>query len=249
MARERIDVLLAKRALAPSREKARVLVMAGEVYVDGERVLKADRKVDETASLEVRGDPIPYVSFGGVKLKAALDTFRLSVHGRTALDIGSSTGGFTDCLLKEGAKKVYAVDSGTHQLHEKLRGDERIVLRENFNARYLTASDIGERVDIITIDVSFISLKKIIPAAAGVLAKEGSIISLVKPQFEVGRYNVGKGGIVKDARRIESVLEDIRQFGGTLGLDAVGTVEAPREKERKNKEYFILWERSGTPGR
>ncbi|OPY01722.1 MAG: 16S/23S rRNA (cytidine-2'-O)-methyltransferase TlyA [Syntrophorhabdus sp. PtaB.Bin047] len=249
MARERIDVLLARHALAPSREKAQVLVMAGEVYVDGQRVLKADRKVDETARLEVRGNPIPYVSFGGVKLKAALDAFGLTVLGLTALDIGSSTGGFTDCLLKEGASKVYAVDSGTHQLHEKLRGDERIVLRENFNARYLTVADIGEKVDIVTIDVSFISLKKIIPAAEGVLSEEGCIVSLVKPQFEVGRYNVGKGGIVKDGKKIESALTDIRQFGETLGIKAVGTVEAPREKEKKNREYFILWERSGVPGR
>lgn len=223
--------------------------MAGEVYVDGQRVLKADRKVDETACIEVRGNPIPYVSFGGVKLKAALDAFGLTVEGLTALDIGSSTGGFTDCLLAEGASKVYAVDSGTHQLHEKLRGDERIVLRENFNARYLTLTDIGERVDVVTIDVSFISLKKIIPAAVGVLSDAGRIVSLVKPQFEVGRYNVGKGGIVKDGEKIESVLMDVRQFGETLGLDAVGTVEAPREREKKNREYFILWERSGDPDR
>jgi 23S rRNA (cytidine1920-2'-O)/16S rRNA (cytidine1409-2'-O)-methyltransferase len=249
VARERIDILLARRSLAPSREKAQVLIMAGEVYVDGQRVLKADRKVDETVCIEVRGNPIPYVSFGGVKLKAALDAFGLTVKGLTALDIGSSTGGFTDCLLAEGASKVYAVDSGTHQLHEKLRGDERIVLRENFNARYLTLTDIGERVDVVTIDVSFISLKKIIPAAVGVLSDAGRIVSLVKPQFEVGRYNVGKGGIVKDGEKIESVLMDVRQFGETLGLDAVGTVEAPREREKKNREYFILWVRSGDPDR
>ncbi len=249
MARERIDILLARRSLAPSRERAQVLIMAGEVYVDGQRVLKADRKVDETVCIEVRGNPIPYVSFGGVKLKAALDAFGLTVKGLTALDIGSSTGGFTDCLLAEGASKVYAVDSGTHQLHEKLRGDERIVLRENFNARYLTLTDIGERVDVVTIDVSFISLKKIIPAAVGVLSDAGRIVSLVKPQFEVGRYNVGKGGIVKDGEKIESVLMDVRQFGETLGLDAVGTVEAPREREKKNREYFILWVRSGDPDR
>ncbi|MDD3846536.1 MAG: TlyA family RNA methyltransferase [Syntrophorhabdaceae bacterium] len=249
MVKERIDTLLTRRGLAPSREKARVLVMAGEVYADGQRVLKADNRVDDTVCLEVRGNPIPYVSYGGVKLKAALDAFGLAVKGRTALDIGSSTGGFTDCLLKEGARKVYAVDSGTHQLHEKLRNDVRIILRENFNARYLVLDDIGEMVDIITIDVSFISLKKIIPAAVGVLGDEGRIVSLVKPQFEVGRYNVGKGGIVKDREKIETVLTDIREFGQTLGIGAVETVEAPRERERKNREYFILWERSGAPNR
>lgn len=249
MAKERIDTLLARRGLAPSREKARVLVMAGEVYCSGQRVLKADSKVDDTVCLEVRGNPIPYVSFGGVKLKAALDAFGLSVSGTTALDIGSSTGGFTDCLLQEGAQKVHAVDSGTHQFHEKLRGDRRIVLKENFNARYMTLEDIGETVDIITVDVSFISLKKILPAAVGLLGQRGHIISLVKPQFEVGRYNVGKGGIVKDREKIEEVLSDIREFGETLGVKSVQTVEAPREKERKNREYFILWERSDSPSR
>ena len=249
MVKERIDTLLARRGLAQSREKARVLVMAGEVYVDGQRILKADTRVDETAGIEVRGNPIPFVSFGGVKLKAALDAFQLPIRGKTALDIGSSTGGFTDCLLKEGVQKVYAIDSGTHQFHERLRGDDRIVLRENFNARYITVDDIGEKVDIITIDVSFISLKKIIPAAVGLLGQAGHIISLVKPQFEVGRYNVGKGGIVKDREKIENVLTDIRQFGETLGVRALETIEAPREKERKNREYFILWERSDTPSR
>lgn len=217
--------------------------MAGEVYANGQRVLKADTKMDESTTLEVKGDPIPFVSFGGVKLKAALQAFHCDIHTKTALDIGSSTGGFTDCLLKEGAGKVYAFDSGTHQLHEKLRHDERIVLRENFNARYITLEDTGEMVDIITIDVSFISLKKILPAASSLLKKGGHIISLVKPQFEVGRYNVGKGGIVKDAGHIAGVLNDIRDFGIILGLKPLETIEAPREKERKNREYFILWEK------
>lgn len=242
MAKERIDTVLAKRGLAPSREKARVLVMAGEVYIDGQRVLKTDTRVDESASVEVRGDPIPYVSFGGVKLKAALDAFGIDVGGKTALDIGSSTGGFTDCLLQEGALRVYAVDSGTHQLHEKLRGDERIVLKENCNARYLDFDDIGARADIITIDVSFISLKKILPAALRFIHEKSRIVSLVKPQFEVGRYNVGKGGIVKDQGRIEGVLDEIREFGRSIGITPLGTLEVPRERQRKNREFFILWE-------
>ncbi len=249
MAKERIDTVLAKRGLAPSREKARVLVMAGEVYVDGQRVLKADKKVGEEVSVEVRGNPIPYVSFGGVKLKAAIDGFDLDVRGKTALDIGSSTGGFTDCLLQEGALRVYAIDSGTHQLHEKLRGDERIILRENCNARHLSFEDIGERVDVVTIDVSFISLKKIIPVAAVFVHEKSRIVSLVKPQFEVGRYNVGKGGIVKDQEKIDNVLDDIREFGKALGIAPLDIVEAPRERQRKNREYFILWETSGIPNR
>jgi 23S rRNA (cytidine1920-2'-O)/16S rRNA (cytidine1409-2'-O)-methyltransferase len=223
--------------------------MAGEVYLEGQRVLKADTRVDEDVHLEVRGNPIPYVSFGGVKLRAALDAFALDVRDATALDIGSSTGGFTDCLLQRGARKVYAIDSGTHQFHERLRGDARIVLRENFNARTLVFEDIGESVDIITIDVSFISLKKILPAAVHLLGRRGRIVSLVKPQFEVGRYNVGKGGIVKDPDKREAVLADIRDFGESIGLRAINTVEAPREKEKKNREYFILWERSEDPGK
>ncbi len=218
--------------------------MAGVVYADGQRVLKADLRTEESAWLELRGNPIPYVSFGGVKLKSAIDASGIAVAGMTALDVGSSTGGFTDCLLSEGARKVYAIDSGTHQLHEKLRNDPRIVLKENFNARYLRFEDIGETVDVVTIDVSFISLKKIIPAVIDPLRRGGCVFSLVKPQFEVGRYNVGKGGIVKDNERIRTVIEDIRQFGESLSIKALKIVEAPRDRERKNKEFFIIWEKS-----
>ncbi len=223
--------------------------MAGAVYADGQRILKADTRIEQTANLEVKGNPIPYVSFGGVKLKAAIDASGLDVTGMTVLDVGSSTGGFTDCLLQHGARKIYAIDSGTHQLHEKLRDDRRIILKENFNARYLGFDDIGETVDIITIDVSFISLKKIIPAVTGLVRKGGYIFSLVKPQFEVGRYNVGKGGIVKDDDRIRAVIQDIKEFGEGLGMMALKIIESPREKERKNKEYFIIWEKSGDPNR
>mgnify|MGYP001250124577 FL=1 len=221
--------------------------MAGIVYANGQKVLKADTRTDETASLEIRGNPIPYVSFGGVKLKAAIDAFGIDVRGMKVLDVGSSTGGFTDCLLHEGARKIYAIDSGTHQLHEKLRSDRRIILKENFNARYLRFDDIGETVDMITIDVSFISLKKIIPAVVGLVRKGGYVFSLVKPQFEVGRYNVGKGGIVKDDERIKAVIDDIREFGEGLGIKALKIIEVPREKERKNKEYFIVWEKLNGP--
>ena len=221
--------------------------MARIVYANGQKVLKADTRTDETASLEIRGNPIPYVSFGGVKLKAAIDAFGIDVRGMKVLDVGSSTGGFTDCLLHEGARKIYAIDSGTHQLHEKLRSDRRIILKENFNARYLRFDDIGETVDMITIDVSFISLKKIIPAVVGLVRKGGYVFSLVKPQFEVGRYNVGKGGIVKDDERIKAVIDDIREFGEGLGIKALKIIEVPREKERKNKEYFIVWEKLNGP--
>jgi len=240
--KERIDVVLAKKGLAPSREKAQALIMAGDVYIGNEQITKADRKIDDNQYIEIRGNPIPYVSYGGVKLKKALDDFAVNVREKSALDIGSSTGGFVDCLLQSGIKTVYAIDTGTHQLHEKLRCDTRVTLRENCNARYLTYEDLGRKFDIITIDVSFISLKKILPVAVGFLKNDGYIISLVKPQFEVGRFDVGKGGIVKDAAKIEEVIRDIKSFGCTIGIKAVSVAESPREKEKKNREYFILWE-------
>jgi 23S rRNA (cytidine1920-2'-O)/16S rRNA (cytidine1409-2'-O)-methyltransferase len=243
VAKIRIDTLLARKGLAESREKAKILVMAGEVYLEGQRVLKADRVIDEQSALEVRGPSLPYVGFGGVKLEHAARRFGLYAAGKTAIDIGASTGGFVDYLLKAGAAKVYAVDAGTHQLHEKLRTDARVVVMENVNARHLSPGSIGETADIITVDVSFISLKKVIPAILPLLKPGGVLVTLVKPQFEVGRYSVGKGGIVKDPERISEALDDIREFGRRCGLRPVDTVEAPREKERKNREYFILWER------
>ena len=228
MGKERIDILLAGKGLAPSREKARVLVMAGEVYVGNERVTKPDKKFPADAIIEIKGDPIPYVSYGGVKLEAAIRTFGIDVAGKKALDVGSSTGGFVDCLLKYGASMVYAIDVGTHQLHEKLRGDPRVVLRENFNARDMAPEDIGETVDLVTIDVSFISLKKILPAVVPLIRPGGCIMSLLKPQFEVGRFEVGKGGIVKDEEKINRVMSEIKDFGRTLGIEAVNAVEVPR---------------------
>ena len=242
MAKERVDVLLARKGLAPSREKAQALIMAGEVYIGNEQITKADKKIEHDAPIEVRGNPIPYVSYGGVKLKKALDVFALDVKGKKALDIGSSTGGFTDCLLQGGVSAVHAIDAGTHQLHEKLRKDTRIVLQENCNARYLKFEDLGEKFDIITIDVSFISLKKILPVAVQFIKDKGHIISLVKPQFEVGRFEVGKGGIVKSTEKIEEVIRDMKAFGETLGIEATDIIESPREKEKKNREYLILWE-------
>ena len=243
MAKERVDIVLARKGLAPSREKAQALIMAGVVYIGSERVTKSDKKIEEDVSIEVRGNPIPYVSFGGVKLKKALDVFALETRGKIALDIGSSTGGFVDRLLKAGVARIHAIDTGTHQLHEKLRTDTKVLLRENCNARYLTFEDVGEKVDIITIDVSFISLKKILPTAVQFMKDDGHIISLVKPQFEVGRFEVGKGGIVKNTDKIKEVLEDIREFGKTVAITAINMIESPREKEKKNREYFILWER------
>jgi 23S rRNA (cytidine1920-2'-O)/16S rRNA (cytidine1409-2'-O)-methyltransferase len=241
--KERVDIILTRRGLAPSREKARILIMAGEVFSQSERIMRPDQKMEEQTYLEVRKNLIPYVSFGGVKLEHAVDTFGIDVKGKTVIDIGSSTGGFVDFLLQRGASTVYAVDVGTHQLHERLRADKRVVLQENLNARYLKFEDIGEMVDFITIDVSFISLRKILPAAITLLRLGGHVISLVKPQFEVGRYEVGKGGIVKDDEKIVRAIDDIKIFGKELGLNPLKVVESPRGREKKNREYFILWER------
>ncbi|MCX5816947.1 MAG: TlyA family RNA methyltransferase [Proteobacteria bacterium] len=241
MVKERIDVVLAKQGLAPSRERAKILIMAGEIYIGTERVIKPDMKVPHDVAIKIRKNPIPYVGYGGVKLEKAIKAFGISIRNKKAVDIGSSTGGFVDYLLKSGAFRVYAIDAGTHQLHESLRNDGRVIVKENFNARYLTLDDIGEKVDIVTMDVSFISLKKILPVVKPLLNAGGHIVSLVKPQFEVGRFEVGKGGIVKDEKKIERVIEGMKTFGHTLGLKCVDIVEAPREKERKNREYFMLW--------
>ena len=237
MVKERIDVILTKKGLVPSREKAKIFIMAGEVYAAEERVAKPDQRYPGDVAVEIKKNPVPYVSYGGVKLKKALEAFQVNVNGKKVLDIGSSTGGFVECLLEAGAATVHAVDAGTHQLHERLRNDKRVILKENCNARYLRFDDIGETVDLITIDVSFISLKKILPPVIRFLKPGGRIISLVKPQFEVG-----KGGIVKDEEKIQKVMQDIQSYGKSLGIVPVNVVEAPREKDKKNREYFILWE-------
>jgi 23S rRNA (cytidine1920-2'-O)/16S rRNA (cytidine1409-2'-O)-methyltransferase len=242
VAKDRLDVILAKKGLASSREKAKALIMAGQIYVDKERISKPDKLVTEEAWIEIRGNPMPYVSYGGVKLEYALKAFGIVVKGTKVLDIGSSTGGFVDCLLQHGASLVYAIDVGTHQLHERLRKDERVIVRENVNARYMTFEDIGKLFELITIDVSFISLKKILPAVIPFMDNEARIISLIKPQFEVGRYDVGKGGIVKDDQKIRKAIDMIKDNGKSLGLLPKGEAEAPREKEKKNREYFVLWE-------
>lgn len=243
MAKERVDTLLVKTGLCPSREKAKLMILCGEVYADGQRVDKCDRRYDERVRLEIRGSTLRYVSYGGIKLEKALKDFGLDVKGKKAVDIGASTGGFTDCLLAHGASFVYAIDVGKNQLHARLRSDQRVKAIEKFNARYLTFETIGEYVDIATIDVSFISLKKILPAVLAVVRPGGHIIALVKPQFEARRHEVKRGGIVKDPEVLKRVLEEIKNFGEDLGLKFISSSEAPKERERKNTEYFVLWER------
>ncbi len=239
--KERLDKLLVDRGLAETREKARALIMAGQVYVNGQRVEKAGTKVREGAKIELRGEGLPFVSRGGLKLAHALKEFGIKVEGLTCADIGASTGGFTDCLLQAGAKRVYAIDVGKGQLHYKLRRDPRVVLMEGVNARYLRPEDLPEPVDLVTIDVSFISLTKILPAALNILKPDGEIVALIKPQFEVGPKKVGKGGVVRDPKLHQEVLAKISTFAREeLGLKVLGVTESPILGPAGNKE-FLIW--------
>jgi 23S rRNA (cytidine1920-2'-O)/16S rRNA (cytidine1409-2'-O)-methyltransferase len=206
--KERIDKLLVARGLAPTREKAQAYLMAGSVRVDGRIELKAGSRYDEnTAEITLVADPMPYVGRGGFKLKAALDEWGIELSGLVCADIGASTGGFTDVMLQAGAAKVFAVDVGYGQLDYKLRNDARVVNMERTNARYMDPAALGEKVDFVSIDVSFISLKLILPVVSAILAPGARIVALIKPQFEAGRYEVGKGGIVRDEKIHRSVIE------------------------------------------
>ena len=209
MAKKRLDILLCERCLTESRQRAQAVIMAGQVYVAGRKVDKAGAPVEETAEIEVRGKTLAYVSRGGLKLEKAMQVFPIDLKGAVCGDIGASTGGFTDCMLQNGAEKVYAVDVGYGQLAWSLRSDPRVVCMERTNVRYLTAEQIPEPLDFGTVDVSFISLKLILPALRGILKPDGQVVCLVKPQFEAGREKVGKKGVVRDPA---VHLEVLRQF-------------------------------------
>lgn len=238
--KERIDQRLVREGLAESRSKAQALILAGQVLVDNVVVDKPGKLVPREARVEIKGRSIPYVSRGGLKLEAALRMFCLDVRGLTCLDIGAGTGGFTDCLLQHGAATVYAVDVGRHQLDWRLRQDARVIVREGINARYLKPEDFPVRFDLVTIDVSFISLKKILPAVVPLLASTGSIIALIKPQFEAGRREVGRGGIVRDPATHERVIREIRTFAEReLQLGCLGLRESPILGSDGNKEFLI----------
>ncbi len=238
--KERLDKLLVRRGLAESREKAQALILAGEVYVDGKRVDKAGTRVPLEAQIEIRAKVLPYVSRGGIKLEHALKEFGLEVRELVCADLGASTGGFTDCLLQHGARKVYAIDVGRGQLHFRLRQDPRVVVMEGVNARYLRPQDLPEPVDLVTIDVSFISLTKILPAAQGLLKPGGFILALIKPQFEVGRGRVGRGGVVRDPALHQEVIEKIKTFAEERGLEVLGVTESPILGPAGNREFFVL---------
>ncbi|ADU51279.1 hemolysin A [Thermaerobacter marianensis DSM 12885] len=246
----RLDVLLVERGWFDSRSRARAAILAGRVRVDGRVVDKAGATVDPGAQIEVAGDPIPYVSRGGLKLEHALRTFNLTgaVQGAVCADIGASTGGFTDCLLQHGARKVYAIDVGYGQLAWRLRQDPRVVVMERVNARYLAPSDLAEPVHLVTVDVSFISLRLILPAALGVLAPGGGVVALVKPQFEAGPADVGKGGVVRDPAVHRRVLEDVTAAADQLGLTLLGLTASPIRGADGNREFLALWRAPGRAG-
>ncbi|MCG3148326.1 MAG: 16S/23S rRNA (cytidine-2'-O)-methyltransferase TlyA [Verrucomicrobiae bacterium] len=234
MKRERLDITMVVRQLADSREKAKRLILAGAVRINGQLAGKPSDLVDETATLTVAAAE-KYVSRGGYKLEAALAAFPVDCKDKTCLDLGASTGGFTDCLLQHGAACVHAVDVGKGQLAWKLRQDPRVIIHDELNARHLT----GDPVDLITIDVSFISLTKVLPAAVACLKPGGHLIALIKPQFEAGRSDVGKGGVVRDPVVHERVRAEIEQFGVGLGLRLLGSVESPILGPAGNKEFLI----------
>jgi 23S rRNA (cytidine1920-2'-O)/16S rRNA (cytidine1409-2'-O)-methyltransferase len=244
MERERLDVLMHKTGLADSREQARRLIMAGQVSVNGAIADKPGTRVLTTAQIQIGARP-PYVSRGGLKLEAALTAFAVGVQGQVAADIGASTGGFTDCLLQHGAARVYAVDVGYGQLAWTLRQDPRVVVMERINARYLDS--LPEPVDLITIDVSFISLKLVLPAVIPLLKPTGQIIALAKPQFEAGRKQVGKGGVVRDSAVHHAVLYDLLVWASTHGLRTQGLIPSPLRGPAGNIEFLIRWVRASGP--
>ena len=217
--KERLDVLLVKRNLAESREKAKAIIMSGIVYVDGQKEDKAGTAFEDTVSVEVRGNTLKYVSRGGLKLEKAMTHFGLTLDGKICMDVGSSTGGFTDCMLQNGAVKVYAVDVGHGQLAWKLRNDERVVCMEKTNIRYVTREDIPDPIDFSSIDVSFISLTKVLGPVKELLAEDGQVVCLIKPQFEAGREKVGKKGVVRDKNVHLEVIEMVISYAESIGFD------------------------------
>ena len=234
--KERLDVLLFKKGLVDSRKIASDLIKEGKVFVCGEKVTKASKEFFDDVKIEITELP-KFVGRAGLKLEKAIDTFNIDVSDKVALDVGSSTGGFTDCLLQRGIKKVYAVDVGTDQLRKELKNDSRVVSMEQTDIRSIES--LGDKIDLIVIDVSFISLRLVLPSVLKFLKEDGEIIALVKPQFEVGKDNLGKGGIVKDDMARAEVLEKIKEFTKSLGLKVLGEIESPIKGGDGNIEYLL----------
>lgn len=238
----RLDKLMVERGLAPSRERAQALIMAGQVVVGDHAVDKSGQQVARDSEIRIKGDVLPYVSRGGLKMKKVLDEFGVDVTGLVAIDVGASTGGFTDCLLQAGVKKVFAVDVGHGQLAWKLQQDPRVISMEKTNIRHLLPEQLDTVPELAVIDASFISLSKVLPATVNLLKPGGRIIALIKPQFEVGKGEVGKGGIVRDPAAHERVIDAVRQTAQEMGLVAVGLCESPITGADGNREFLILLE-------
>ncbi|WP_288479889.1 TlyA family RNA methyltransferase [Clostridium thermobutyricum] len=239
--KERLDIILVEKGLIESREKAKTSIMAGLVFVDGQRVDKAGVKIPITANIEFKGQKLQYVSRGGLKLEKALKSFPLTLEGKVCMDIGASTGGFTDCMLQNGASKVFAVDVGYGQFAWKLRTDDRVVCMERTNIRYVTPEDIGEKLDFASIDVSFISLKTIMPATINLLKDNGEVVALIKPQFEAGRGKVGKKGVVREESTHLEVVNGIVEFLEENNLNILGLSYSPIKGPEGNIEYLIYF--------
>lgn len=237
--KERLDVLLVNRNLAVSREKAKAIIMSGIVYVEGQKEDKAGSMFEDTVSIEVRGATLKYVSRGGLKLEKAMDRFGVELTGRVCMDVGSSTGGFTDCMLQNGAVKVYAVDVGHGQLDWKLRNDPRVVCMEKTNIRYVTPEDIADEIAFASIDVSFISLTKVLGPVKALLAKDGQVVCLIKPQFEAGREKVGKKGVVREKSTHLEVIRMVIQFAIRIGFEVLNLEYSPIKGPEGNIEYLL----------
>lgn len=235
----RLDILLVNRGITDSRQKARALILEGKVLVNGKKVEKPGTMVDDSSNIELCGENIPYVSRGGLKLEAAIKKFEIDIKDKVAMDVGASTGGFTDCLLQHGAKKVYAVDVGYGQLAWKLRTDPRVIPIERTNIRYMPKEQIPENIDIATIDVSFISLKLVIPKVMEFLKDRGEIVALIKPQFEVGKKDVEKGGIIRSPEKRQFAVSEVVKFCEQSGLKIKGVIESPIRGQKGNIEYLL----------
>lgn len=243
--RQRLDVRLVAELLAASRERAQALIMSGVVFVDGQRCDKPGTQVAADAEIDVKGSDIPWVSRGGLKLAHALDVFSIDVAGALALDVGASTGGFSDVLLQGGAAKVYAVDVGHGQLDWKLRNDPRVVVLERTNARYLTAEEVPDLVDVVVCDASFIGLRTVLPAALTLTKDHARLVALIKPQFEAGRVQVGKGGVVKDTAVHDAVCRTIADWLEEIGWAVTGLCESPVRGPAGNTEFLIAASKGG----
>lgn len=242
--KERLDIILVKQGFAPSREKAKAILMSGSVFVDGQREDKAGTCFDESRiHIEVKGNTLKYVSRGGLKLEKAMKEFPIILTHKVCMDIGASTGGFTDCMLQNGANKVYAVDVGFGQLAWKLRSDERVVCMEKTNFRYVVPEDIGEQIDFASVDVSFISLTKILLPARNLLRTGGFVVCLIKPQFEAGRDKVGKKGVVREPKIHEEVVHKVIDYADMIGFDVKGLTFSPIKGPEGNIEYLLFMEK------